>query len=144
MSPFCPPAYVRLVLFVPLFSAMYYSLKIRGQTVPLSYSTNSYRMYYRRDTIAKLSRHGAPVHKSAKIVRMFVGLCLCQSCALIKTCCRVKKDKFSVSDVSTTPITRTESHLNEVEVRGYASYALIFLHVNNALILYSYLMFSLL
>ena len=37
-----------------------------------------------------------------------------------------------------------EAHLNEVEVRGYASYALIFLHVNNALILYSYLMFSLL
>ena len=77
----------------------YYSLKIRGQTVPLSYSTNSYRMYCRRDTIAKLSRHGVPVQKSAKIVRIFVGLCPCQSCALIKTCCRVKKDKFSVSDV---------------------------------------------
>ena len=90
MSPFCPPAYVRLVPFVPLFSAMYYSLKIRGQTVPLINSTNSYSMCYRRDAIAKLSRHGVPRRRSAKIVRIFVGLCPCQSCALIKTCCRAR------------------------------------------------------
>ena len=36
-----------------------------------------------------------------------------------------------------------EAHLNEVEVRGYGSYALIFLHVNIDAILYSYFMFGL-
>ena len=57
--------------------AMYYSLEIRGQTVPLIYSTNSWR-YYHRDAIAKLLyRQWRAGQKSSNIARVFVGLYPC-------------------------------------------------------------------